>query len=282
MTFAVPNQENHTMITTAPPSTPVPAPPSRSSRSAWIVAGSVFCVLSLAYGVYAVVDLLSFGRDHYQRTFTEAVTTVEIHNGAGSVRVEGTSGNEIAIDASIRRGLRKPSHTESITGSRLVLNANCPSMFTNTCNLNYAVRVPAGIAVVIRSDGGGVRLSDLTGNVDASSSGGSVNVARMSGTLRLRSSGGGIGGEGLRSAEVDASSSGGGVKLAFAAAPTSVAVDSSGGGVTVELPTTTDSYQLRVSSSGGSVSTPVRSDPASPRIIDAHSSGGGVTVRYPS
>jgi hypothetical protein len=262
VTIAFPTNEKPTMITTAPPSPPAPAPRSRSTRSAWIVAGSVFCVLSLAYGVYAVVDLLSFGRDHYQRTFTEAVTTIEIHNGAGSVRVEGTTGTEVAIDASIRRGLRKPSHSESITGSRLVLDANCPSMFTNTCNLNYALRVPAGISVVIRSDGGGVRLSDLTGSVDASSSGGSVNVARMSGTLRLRSSGGGIGGEGLRSAEVDASSS--------------------GGGVTVELPNTTDSYQLRVSSSGGSVSTPVRSDPTSPRIIDAHSSGGGVTVRYPN
>ncbi|MEO5842115.1 MAG: hypothetical protein ABIQ73_04695 [Acidimicrobiales bacterium] len=270
------------MITTAPPPPSPTAPPARSSRSTWIVAGSVFCVLSLAYGVYAVVDMLSFGRDHYQRTFTEAVTTIEIRNGAGSVRVEGTTGNEIAIDASIRRGLRKPSHSESITGSRLVLDANCPSMFTNTCNLNYAVRVPAGISVVISSDGGGVRLSDLTGTIDASSSGGGIGVSRTTGTLRLRSSGGGITGEGLRSGEVDASSSGGGVRLAFAAAPTSVAANSSGGGVTVELPSTAESYQLRVSSSGGSVSTPVRSDPTSPRVIDAHSSGGGVTVRYPN
>ena len=270
------------MITTsAPPASP-PSPPSRSRRSAWIIAGGVFCVIALAYGTYMVVDLLAFGRDHFQRTFTEPVTTIEIHNGAGSVRLEGTTGSEVSVDASIRRGLRKPSHRETITGGLLVLDAKCPSMFTNTCNLNYAVRVPAGVAVLIRSDGGGVRLSDLTGSVDASSSGGGISVFRTSGPLRLRSSGGGISGEGLRSAAVDASSSGGGVKLAFAAAPTSVAVDSSGGGVTVELPNTTDSYQLRVSSSGGSVSTPVRSDPTSPRVIDAHSSGGGVTVRYPN
>ena len=84
--------EKPTMITTAPPPSSPPAPPSQSSaRTAWLVAGSVFCVLSLAYGVYAAVDLLAFGRDHYQRTFTDAVTTIEIRNGAGSVRVERMS-----------------------------------------------------------------------------------------------------------------------------------------------------------------------------------------------
>ncbi|HUP72384.1 MAG TPA: hypothetical protein VM282_04990 [Acidimicrobiales bacterium] len=239
-------------------------------------------MLALAYGVYSVVDLLSFGRDHFQRTFTDAITTVEIHNSAGSVRIDGASGSEIAIDGSIRRGLRQPNHTETITGDRLVLDAKCPTLFTNMCNLNYAVRVPAGVAVVIRSNGGGVRVSDVSGPIDAASSGGGVRVFRTSGDLRLRSSGGGISGEGVRSANVDASSSGGGIRLAFAAAPTSVVVDSSGGGVTVELPNTTDAYQLRVSSSGGGVSTPVRSDPTSSRIIDAHSSGGGVTIRYPN
>jgi hypothetical protein len=239
-------------------------------------------VIALVYGVYLSVDLLSFGRDHFEVTFTDAITTIEIDNGAGSVRVEGTSGNVIEVDGSIRRGLREPSHRESINGDRLVLDANCPEMFTNFCSLNYTVRVPAGVAVFIRSDGGGVRLSDLSGSIDASSSGGGINVARTSGPLRLRSSGGGIRGESLNSAIVDASSSGGGVRLDFAKAPDLVDVESSGGGVTVVVPNTAETYQLHVSSSGGGESTSVRSDPASTRIMNVHSSGGGVTVRYPN
>jgi hypothetical protein len=271
------------ITTTSRPSNPsAQQAPSSSPRSAWIVAGSVFCVLALAYGMVSAIDLLAFGRDRFQVTFSEPITTVEIHNSAGSVRVEGASGSEIVVDGAMRRGLREPSHSETIIGDRLVLDADCPNWFSNTCGVNYAVRVPAGVAIVIRSGGGGVRVSDVSGSIDASSSGGGVGVFRTSGDLRLRSSGGGISGEGLRSPKVDASSSGGGVRLSFAAAPTSVAVNSSGGGVTVELPNTTDSYQLRVSSSGGGVSTPVRSDPTSARIIDARSSGGGVTVRYPN
>lgn len=271
------------MMTTTPPPSAPSAPPSRSSsRSAWIVAGSLFCVLSLAYGVFAVVDLLAFGRDHFQRTFTDTVTTIEIRNGAGSVRVEGTTGDDVAIDASIRRGLRKPSHREILTGDRLVLDANCPAMFTNMCNLDYAVRVPAGVSILIRSDGGGVRLLNVAGSVDASSSGGGIRVSGTTGALRLRSSGGGISGDGLRSAIVDASSSGGGVSLVFTAPPSSVVAGSSGGRVSIEVPDTPDAYRLAATSSGGGVSTSIRTDPTSSRSIEAHSSGGGVTVRYPN
>ena len=275
----LPNEET-TMITTSPP----PATPSTSpssSRRAWIVAGSVFCVIALGYGVLGVVDLLSFDRDHFERTFSETIKTVQISNGAGSVVVLGDSTGTVVVDGSTRRGLRAPTHTETVAGDRLTLDADCPSFLTAFCNLGYTVHVPAGVDVVIRSSGGGVRLVDLTGTVDASSSGGSVRVTGASGALKLRSSGGSITGDGLSSTSVDASSSGGGVKLTFATAPTSVVANSSGGGVTVELPNTTDAYLLHASSSGGSVSTPVRTDPTSARVIDVHSSGGGVTVRYP-
>jgi len=246
------------------------------------VAGSLFCTITLVYGVFAVVDLLAFNRSAFQRTFVETIKTIEIHNSGGPVRVEGSTGNDVTVNGSVRRGLRAPSHSETVTGDKLVLNGSCPSMMTAFCNLDYTVRVPANVDVVVRASGGSIQLVDITGKVDASSSGGGVRVSGSTGDLRLRASGGGITGTALRSSTVDASSSGGGVRLNFAAAPASVVADSSGGGVTVEVPNTTETYQLRVSSSGGSVSTPIRTDPASARIIDAHATGGGVTVRYPT
>ena len=274
------NEETTVTTTTSiPPGMPSTAP--SPSRRAWIVAGSLFCVIALGYGVLGVVDLLSFDRGHFERTFSEPIKTLQISNGAGSVVVQGDSAGTVIVDGSTRRGLRAPNHRETVSGDRLTLDADCPSFLTDFCNLSYTVHVPPGVDVVIRASGGAVRLVDLTGTVDASSSGGSVRVTGASGALKLRSSGGSITGDGLQSASVDASSSGGGVKLTFAAPPTSVVANSSGGGVTVELPNTTDAYLLHASSSGGSVSTPVRTDPTSARVIDAHSSGGGVTVRYP-
>jgi hypothetical protein len=271
------------MITTAPSPPTEPSPPREPAthRSAWIIGGSIFCVISLAWGVLAVVDLLSFGRDQFERTFTERITIIEIDSDAGSVRIEGTNASETVVQASLRRGLRGPSHTESLVGDRLVLDSGCPTMLTSLCDVSYTLRVPADVAIVVTSSGGGVQVTDLTGTVDISSSGGGIRATRTSGPLRLRSSGGGITGEALRSANVDASSSGGGVRLGFADAPSSIVVGSSGGGVTVELPNTPETYRLDATSSGGGVSTSVRTDPASTRVIDVHSSGGGVTVRYP-
>jgi hypothetical protein len=272
------------MITTTPPPTHnPPSPPSSHDdhRKAWMIGGSVFCVLALAYGVFMVVDLLSFGRDDLEKTFTEAIATVEIDSGAGSVRIEGTSATETVVRASLRRGLRAPNHSETVVGERLVLDSGCPTMMTSLCNVSYTVLVPADVAIVVKSSGGGVRLTDLRGPADVSSSGGGIRAVRTSGPLRLRASGGGITGEALVSANVEASSSGGGVRLGFASAPSSVLVESSGGGVTVELPNTSETYRLDATSSGGGVSTSVRTDPTSTRVVDVHSSGGGVTVRYP-
>jgi hypothetical protein len=277
-------QDHTTMLTTTPTAPPPPSSPSEhanSHRSAWLIGGSVFAVIALAYGLTVVIDLLSFGRSHFEQTFAEPITTLEIDSDGGSVRVEGTTGNETVVLASLRRGLRAPTHRESLVGDRLVLDSDCPAFFTSFCGVSYTVRVPAHVAVIVTSSGGGVRVSDLSGSVDISSSGGGVRATGVTGTLRMRSSGGGVTGDALRTPDVDASSSGGGVRLTFAIAPTTVRAQSSGGGVTVEVPNTPETYRLDATSSGGGVSTSVRSDPTSSRSIEVRSSGGGVTVRYP-
>ena len=104
------------MLTTTPPPTPPsnPAPNQTpadrtSHRSAWIIGGSVFAVLAMAYGVVAVVDLLSFGRSRFERTFTEEFTTLEIDSDGGSVRIEGTADRE-TVDRHVLH--RAPGHDQ--------------------------------------------------------------------------------------------------------------------------------------------------------------------------
>jgi hypothetical protein len=209
------------------------------------------------------------------------VRVIDVSNSSGSVSIDGTTSSDITIDASISRGLGRPTHHETVDGDRLVVRAHCPVVISSFCNVNYRLTVPAGTNVVVRASGGGITLASLEGPVDASSSGGGVHVQNMGGSLRLRSSGGGVSATALRSDRVDASSSGGGVQLAFADPPSAVLATSSGGGVTVEVPDTTDAYRVQASSSGGAARTTVRTDPTSTRVIRATSSGGGVTVRYP-
>src|SRR5687767_10932140 len=108
------------MITTTPPAPTSPSPSNNqpAQRPAWLIGGSIFCVIALAYGMWTIVDLLSFGRDEFERTFTEPIATVEVDSDAGSVRIEGTSANETVVHASLRRGLRRPTHSETLVGNR--------------------------------------------------------------------------------------------------------------------------------------------------------------------
>lgn len=273
---------------TAPPSSPPssaappPRPPDpKGARTAWIALGSIIAVATLVYGVLSVVGLLSWAHKDVQFVFDDPVTTVDIDNDAGRVRVVAGAGDEIVVDADITYGLRDADVDAHVEGDRLLVRASCPIVVFGTCNVRYTVRVPADVAVRVRASGGGITVDGVEGAVDASSSGGGVRLVDTGGPIVARSSGGGVRGEDLRSDRVDASSSGGGVRLSFASPPSEVRASSSGGGVTVEVPDTPEPYAVQASSSGGSVRTSgVRHDPDSPRIIDVRSSGGGVTVRY--
>lgn len=275
------------MITAPPTSSsssadrPPRKPDPKGTRTAWIAFGSIVAVATLVYGVLSVVGLLSWARKDVQLVFDDPVTTVDIDNDAGRVRVVAGSGDEVVVNANVTYGLRDAHVDAHVEGDRLIVRASCPIVIFGTCDVDYTVEVPADVAVRVRASGGGITIDGVEGAVDASSSGGGVRLVDTGGPIVARSSGGGVRGEDLRSESVDASSSGGGVRLSFTTTPDEVRARSSGGGVTVEVPDTPEPYAVQASSSGGSVRTSdVRHDPDSPRIIDVRSSGGGVTVRY--
>lgn len=259
---------------------------SRTSRFAWLAAGTVFAVASLGWGTYNAVALLAWDREEFQTTFrVEAVgdvTAIDVDNDAGSVHIVGSDRDDIVVDGDILQGFQKPTHREEIVGDRLVLDASC-SAVANFCNVDYEVQIPRDLDVKVHASGGGVRISNIDGNLDASTSGGGVRIEGGRGDMRLRASGGGVRGIGLESPTVDADSSGGGgVRLDFVEEPRTVVASSSGGGVTVIIPDTRVFYAVDAEASGGGVSDDIRSDPDSDRSITVRSSGGGVTVAYPN
>jgi putative adhesin len=273
--------------------TAVPPPPGWDApsrrrrvpfRKAWILAGSIFVLASVGWGTFQIVNALAYDKKQFRESFgvttTSAVRSLDIDNAAGSVKVIASDRNDIVIDGEVLRSLAKPTHHERVNGDVLEIGATCNSL-GGFCSVDYDIQVPRDVDVRVRASGGGVRVSNVTGDLDLRSSGGGVRVEGATGTLFLRSSGGGITAIGLQSTVVDASSSGGGVGLEFLEEPVNVSATSSGGGVTVVIPNTRATYNIKASSSAGSVSRDVRSDPESSRRIHVSSSGGGVTLRYP-
>ena len=263
-------------------------PPTRRRRvpfrKTWVLVGSIFVIASVGWGAFQLVNAFAYDKKQFRESFgtttTATVRSLDIDNDAGSVTVIASDRNDIVIDGKVLRSLAKPKHHERVNGDVLEIGASCNAL-GGFCSVDYDIQVPRDVDVRVRAGGGGVRVSNVTGDLDLRSSGGGVRVEGATGTLFLRSSGGGITAIGLQSTVVDASSSGGGVGLEFLREPVNVSATSSGGGVTVIIPDTRATYNIQASSSAGSVSRDIRSDPDSSRRIHVSSSGGGVTLRYP-
>jgi len=158
----------------------------------------------------------------------------------------------------------------------------------NRNEAKYTIRVPAQFSARLSTAGGAVGVSDLTGEVKASTSGGGLKFTRIHGPLNGNTSGGAIGvsdseGEikvstsgggidvGGGSGSLKGNTSGGRISVSEFTGPISVAT--SGGGISIEKAT----GKVEGNTSGGSINVsfaaPVKED------IKLSTSGGGVTVK---
>jgi len=181
----------------------------------------------------------------------------------------------------------------------------------NRNEAKYTIRVPAQFSAKLSTAGGPISVSDLTGDVKASTSGGGLKLARIHGPLNGNTSGGAIrvsDSEG----EIKVSTSGGGIEVAGGSGSlrgnTSggrisvdeftgpISVSTSGGGIAIEKATdkiegntsggsidvtlaAPVKEEIKLSTSGGGVSVKVVDGSAF--NLDASTSGGGVTCDLP-
>lgn len=252
-------------------------------RTAWRVAGGVIAALTVAFGTANAVGALAHETWRERHVIRESVTIVDVANSTGGALsiVGDETIDAVTMDLSMSRGLTAPTHTEVVEGNRLVVRNDCGWMVQVFCQIDYLIRVPAGVSVMARVDGRDLTVTNVRGFLELSSDGGNVEVrGGESDSVRLSSDGGRVEVTGLSATSVRASSDGGDVLLDLAAPPRSVDASSDGGDVEVVLPDTPDVYRVDVSSDGGSTQADVRTFVESDRVISAHSDGGDVVVRY--
>jgi DUF4097 and DUF4098 domain-containing protein YvlB len=267
------------------PSAPPPGRPARPTlRRTWRIGGSLVAVCVLGFGVMQAVAQLAHEEETIVRHFDGAdLRLVEVHTSAGSVHIVGTQGDRVTVRARVSHGLRSTGESARIDGDRLVLRGTCPVIASNFCEVSYTVAVPEDVDVQIRADGR-ISVTDVTGDVEASTDEGRVEAARIDGDVDLSSDDGRVVGTDLRSDTARGDSDNGRVELGFLAPPRTVSARSDNGSVEVILPRTSEYYRIDdVSSDNGTASTPdIRIDPESARTITASSDNGDVTVRYAS
>lgn len=157
----------------------------------------------------------------------------------------------------------------------------------NRNEARYVVHVPASFNATLKTSGGTIAVSAISGSVIANTSGGSLNFANIHGRLDGHTSGGGIKVVGCEG-EVRVGTSGGGIEVSEGGGALngdtsggsisvksfngSASVDTSGGGITLE----NIRGRIHGNTSGGSIHatlvTPLPGD------VDLSTSGGNVQV----
>lgn len=178
-------------------------------------------------------------------------------------------------------------------------------------NMHFEIKVPSEFNLDLKTAGGSIDVTDISGDVNLRTSGGSVRVGHVDGAVVAKSSGGGItlagathdveissSGGGISIGEtkgkVNASTSGGGVSVDGASGDTHVST--SGGGITLKniagnINANTSGGPIRAEfvgdidsdcvlrTSGGGITVSINPDVAF--TIDASTSGGSVSTDFP-
>src|SRR5687768_5422374 len=171
-------------------------------------------------------------RDEWVRTYTvQPGGTLQIVNVNGRIEATGTPGTQIEVRAerifrehaseTAEQRLRDVKMLEDVSASRVRIEAQLPRdggiLDHSSLTVQYTVRVPAGIAVDLRSDNGRIRLDGLSTKSSASTINGSVSSRALSGPVSIEATNGDV-------------------QLDLAAVGGDVQVSTTNGNVRLELP----------------------------------------------
>jgi DUF4097 and DUF4098 domain-containing protein YvlB len=219
---------------------------------------------------------------------------------AGSVKIMGTSSNEVSVVADIR-GREKDVENFEITAEQSGNNVDVrgklskgSSWFWNSVDIDveYTISVPREYSVRMHTAGGDIVVSDLKGKVDGKTSGGNVSIGGTEGEIDLETSGGNVEAEKCTGAlhmrtsggeinvraitgDVDLGTSGGDVKISDVAGK--VRAETSGGSMYVKVKG--PNKGVFAETSGGDIEIVVSKSVSA--NIDAATSGGSVHFDFP-
>ncbi|HEX5222502.1 MAG TPA: DUF4097 family beta strand repeat-containing protein [Verrucomicrobiae bacterium] len=255
--------------------------------------------------------------------------TLVVEVAFGSIEVTTNATSEVGVDvwrkvSRKNKAAEKDYFTENpieFIQDRNTLTVRCKKAETksswsifgggNRNEAKYTIRVPAQFNAKLSTAGGPITVSDLSGDVKASTSGGGLKFARIHGPVTGNTSGGairvsdsegemkvGTSGGGIEvtggSGSLKGNTSGGRISVSGFAGP--IAVSTSGGGISIEKATgkvegntsggsinvtlaALVKEEIKLSTSGGGVS--VKMAEGSAFTLDASTSGGGVSCDLP-
>ena len=188
-------------------------------------------------------------------TVSSPVSSLVVNGGVGTITITGSQRSTVSVSEQVAFSHSPPAMTRDLTGNTLTLEYEC-----SNCGVAYDIQVPRGLAVKVTSGTGEIRLSSLSGSVDASSNVGAITA------------------DDLSSAEASFTSGVGTIDATFTAAPVTVHAAASLGSVTIRVPGAVP-YQVNIPAGElGTSAVSVPRSATSHHVIDASSNEGVVMV----
>ncbi|MFI1166890.1 DUF4097 family beta strand repeat-containing protein [Streptomyces sp. NPDC020801] len=185
------------------------------------------------------------------------VRTLVIKGDVGDIEVSG-GGTSVSVTEKHRFQKVEPVTSHTVANGTLTLGYSCNDP---QCGVDYMVKVPAGTAVQISDSTGDIKLSQLSGAVEATTGSGKIAA------------------DGLSSPQAQFTTDTGDVEAGFAKSPWAASVKVSTGDVTFTLPTSTK-YAVDAHSTTGEVHVEVPQDADAANRITAKVGTGNVTVSH--
>ena len=161
------------------------------------------CDVSLGNGDFSLGLVSGQATDTWTRTYTVASgARFEIVNVNGLVQVEPGEGSTIEIraerrakassDEAAKEMLGKVQMLEDAKPDSVRVEAKPPKTFRGGVEVKFFVKVPAAVRVIARTVNGGVKLMNVSNDIEASTTNGGVEAEQVSGTLRVTTTNGGV------------------------------------------------------------------------------------------
>jgi hypothetical protein len=141
------------------------------------VAGAILSFVVLGWGTAQTVSVMSRDRFTETTSFDAAtISRVEVDNDLGDVEVLVGRPDEIVVEERVDSGLQSPDREVRVLGDTVTVRGSCDGVWTIWCEVDHALRVPAGTEVQVFASEGDVRVEGDLGRISVVANEGDVDV----------------------------------------------------------------------------------------------------------
>lgn len=245
---------------------------------------NLILALFLSIAVYAQFDADS--QPYLTKTLsTESIQEVYARTSGGGITISGVTASETRIEVYVKANNNRDDISKDEIKKRLDedydLNVSVESgkltaiakprhenmNWKRNLSISFKIYVTKNVNTDMKTSGGGITLTNLSGTHNFSTSGGGLRIDKLSGKIHGRTSGGGITLSDSKD-EIDLSTSGGGIDVENCSG--NIILATSGGSISLDRLKGT----IEARTSGGTV----RGNGISGEL-ETHTSGGSVSLR---